>query len=200
MAKKDKKILKKETIERIENLVKIYSDKEDLIKSDKYKSLYEHYLNSVERQNSDIIVDSVYNGLTFEDIVSLISTDNKSVIEQETDAIFMISEQKVVEAPRVDLIIGDDKIKPTGVDLFSETLFNMIKNNVSEDEIKKFIGNVFSNTAEQKVEEPKVVKAEQKVEEPKVVKAENQSQYSLNSLTDRWHQSALGIFFDTLGW
>ena len=127
---KSKKELKPETIKRLTDIINKHglSDADTLYRSEAYSSLY-NYMNKFEKANVDFIVDKVIEGFEFDEIrimlkdnenneeekdmntkneTNVVEETKKSLMEEATDAIFMISEQKVVEAEApVNVTIGD---------------------------------------------------------------------------------------------
>ena len=119
---KPKLFIKEETVKRITNLLKKYS-REDLEKSKEFQSLSNHYINGFERTHLDTIVNLCYEGKTYDEIRFIIqggntsmsnktkntSTDNyDEIMDPVEEAVFMISQQKVVEVEPITIVIGKD--------------------------------------------------------------------------------------------
>lgn len=100
--------------------------------SDRYRSLYEHFFNKFEKENIKIILELIREGKDNDEIrasvidkVTDIPKKESSKVDpvaEETEAIFILHEQKVVEVPNVDVIIGDSgKTTETSSDVTSTT-------------------------------------------------------------------------------
>lgn len=121
---KPKRTLKQETVMRIRTLLRKYSSVDELLESKEYISLYTHYMNAFEKSKADTIIDLCKTEYTFDEIKFIIEGESNSMsnkntkkqpkvtedpVEQET--IFMISQQKVIDAGRpVEVTIGEDNI------------------------------------------------------------------------------------------
>lgn len=121
---KPKRTLKQETVMRIRTLLRKYSSVDELLESKEYISLYTHYMNAFEKSEADTIIDLCKTEYTFDEIKFIIEGESNSMsnkntkkqpkvtedpVEQET--IFMISQQKVIDAGRpVEVTIGEDNI------------------------------------------------------------------------------------------
>lgn len=237
------KTLKKETVKRIEELLKKHDfNIEDMIASEKYRSLYKNYMNSVEKDNIDLIINSICKGFSFDEIGLLIknletpetfkpdksvksnskkATDKKSVIEEETEKIFMISQQKVVETGPVDVIIepvtdvetidamellesdgeGDENNPETTED--HESIFMCsdggkvvdvdVNGEVLEDKTNESITESTKNEVLEAVENVIDNTASNLSKE-----AKNVVNQVSGFLSDLWHRSALGVFCDVM--
>lgn len=122
---RSKKTLKQETVMRIRTLLRKYPSQDEMLKSKEYNSLYTHYMNAFEKSEADKIIDLCKTEYTFDEIKFVIEGDlnmataknkttkkkpvvNNDPVEQET--IFLVSEQRVVDAGEpVTVTIGDDE-------------------------------------------------------------------------------------------
>jgi len=121
---KPKNYVKEETVKRIKTLLKKYT-REELEESKEFQSLCNHYINSFEREHLDTIVDMCSENLSYDEIRLKINGGNLTMSKKKPttktpketneamdpvaeEAVFMISQQRVVETEPVDVIIGDD--------------------------------------------------------------------------------------------
>lgn len=144
---KPKTYIKEETVKRIKNLLKKYT-KEELVRSKEFQSLETHYVNHFEREHLDTIVNLCYEDKTYDEIRLIIQggtttmskTSKKKPTTQNTqhdenmdpveEAVFMISQQKVVETEPVKVTINE--VEPVSNEE-SETVEN--RNEAISDEV-----------------------------------------------------------------
>lgn len=121
---KPKAFVKEETVRRIRKLLSKYKTKEKLINSEEFISLETHYINGYEREHLDEIVNLIVQKKSYDEIRYTLKGDihmkNKKVVsvevkpkvtedpvEKETEGVFMISQQRVVDVDEnVSVIIG----------------------------------------------------------------------------------------------
>ena len=130
---KVKNYIKEETVKRITNLLNKYS-REDLKTTREFQSLTKHYINGYEREHLEQIISLCHEGRTYDEIRFIISKGEKTTMSKknskkpenvnddiihnnedmdpvEEEAVFMISQQKVVEIDKpVEVIIGSDNV------------------------------------------------------------------------------------------
>lgn len=164
------KSVKLTTVDRINKFREEFPNKEDFLKSDKFITFTTGtYLNSLEKEYIDMIIDMVYSGKTHNEICKSVqnsvnqklndafdgvSKETQPKTSTEPEAIFMASQGKVVEIEPVSVVIGeteDPKPELTGDEVEAE-----LKNAVNAvykklaDEINKKVYEIFQEVKERK--------------------------------------------------
>ena len=115
------KTFKLQTYEKLKKFRTEFPTRQEFRNAPQYESFVNSFLNSVEREHIDIIVDMVYNDRSYEDVRSFIqrletykipdtisNADETMESDDEYEAFFMLKDRKVVEVDSVRVIIGDD--------------------------------------------------------------------------------------------
>lgn len=115
-----KEVIKKKVYDGIVKIVEEINPKshKEVIQHRDYKKIYS-MMSSYEKENQDIIIDCIIDKVSLMDIYETIklskevsisndeTMDLVDEIENSTNEVFMLSDQKVIEAEPVDVTIGD---------------------------------------------------------------------------------------------
>lgn len=117
-----KRVIKESSLNNLRDL--LIDEQENGVKiesTDRYRSLYEHFFNAFEKENIKTILellrDGKENSEIIIDVINAVTTDvldkkkkkeakKSDPVAEETEAIFILHEQRVVEVPKVDVVIG----------------------------------------------------------------------------------------------
>lgn len=116
-----KAVIKKRTYDGIATIIKENDvhDAKSVINHKDYKKIYS-FMNEYEKTYQEIIIECILDDVDLDDIyktIELAEEDKKNdefislveEIEESTNDVFMLSEQKVIEGPPVEIIIGDEE-------------------------------------------------------------------------------------------
>lgn len=126
---KPKNYVKEETVKRLKTLLKKYNSREELLTSKEFQSLCNHYINGFEKEHLDSIISLCEENKSYDEIRFIIggttmkANNDKNVTSSakkntkskatnsadpvEEEAMFIVSQQKVVESEPVQIIIPE---------------------------------------------------------------------------------------------